>query len=157
MSFLKVTPPPLIFGMGFLAGLLIHVYFAPALLPTDLSFWLGWLSIAVSVVFVLPVLLQFRHAKTPFDVRKTPKTLITTGLYGCSRNPAYVSLSMLYLGGGVLLNSFAILAFFVPCFLIVHRVIVPTEESRLETEFGDEYRTFKEICPQVDLKRRLIG
>lgn len=143
MNFLKVTPPPIIYGVSFLIGGLLHLLYAPMLpFHTELVI-AGWLFVGMSFVLIFPILSQFRRAKTTFDVRKKPKTLIITGFYKYSRNPTYLSLSMLYFGGALLLGSTMILALLTPCILIVDRLIIPNEELNLEAGFGDEFRAYK--------------
>ena len=58
--------------------------------------------VIVSVLIMAPVLVRFRQSATPFDVRKAASTLITDGPYRFSRNPTYLSLTMLYLGIGLI-------------------------------------------------------
>ena len=143
MSFLKVTPPPIIYGASFLLGGLLHLLYAPLLPFRAASLIVGWLLVGFSFVLIFPVLSQFRRAKTTFDVRKKPQTLISSGFYKYSRNPTYLSLSMLYLGGALLLGSAMILILLMPCILIIDRLVIPNEELNLEAEFSDEFRAYK--------------
>ncbi len=53
-----------------------------------------------NVLIMPPVLRRFRRAGTPFfDFRKAASVLITDGPYGFSRNPSYVSLTLVFLAG----------------------------------------------------------
>ena len=89
------------------------------------------------------VLRRFRRAGTPFDVRKTASVLITDGPYRFSRNPSYVSLTLLYLGIGTLLNNGWILILVAPVFLVMDLWVVRREERQLETKFGEDYLRYK--------------
>ena len=140
---LKITPPPIIFMVGFLVGWLGHLFFAPPILPKSLSFVLGWLLVVFSFLIIFPVLRQFHQAKTPFNVRQQPNQLVTSGLFRYSRNPSYLSLVMLYVGVAVLMNSFTIMLLFIPCFLLVDRLVIPHEELNLEAKFGSQYKEYK--------------
>lgn len=143
MNFLKVTPPPIIYGACFLIGTLLHFVYAPQLPFRTASVIGGWLLVGLSFVLIFPVLLQFKRAKTTFDVRKKPQSLIIAGFYKYSRNPTYLSLSMLYLGAALLIGSVMILLLLIPCVLIIDRLVIPNEESNLEAEFGDAFRSYK--------------
>jgi len=86
-----------------------------------------------------PVLRRFRRAGTRFDPRKAASVLITDGPYRFSRNPSYVSLTLLYLGVGIILNNGWILLLVVPVLLIMNLWVVRKEERHLETKFGVDY------------------
>ena len=90
------------------------------------------------------VLRRFRRAGTPFfNLRKPASALITEGPYRFSRNPSYVSLTLLYLGIGTLLNNGWILLLVVPVLLVMDLWVVRKEERHLETKFGEDYLRYK--------------
>jgi protein-S-isoprenylcysteine O-methyltransferase Ste14 len=99
--------------------------------------------IIVSVLMMPPVLIRFRRAATPFDPRKAASSLITDGPYRFSRNPAYVSLAMLYLGIGILLNNGWVLILVIPVFFVMDLWVVCREERHLEAKFGEQYLHYK--------------
>ena len=96
-----------------------------------------------SILIVPPVLVRFRRAGTTLDVRKAASALITDGPYRFSRNPLYVSLTMLYVGLGVVLNSVSILLLAVPVLFIMDRWVIRREEEHLEEKFGNRYLHYK--------------
>jgi protein-S-isoprenylcysteine O-methyltransferase Ste14 len=103
----------------------------------------GSFLVIVSIVIMPPVLLRFRRANTTFDVRKAASTLITDGPYRFSRNPAYLSLTLVYLGIGILLDNGWVLFLVVPVFVLIHRWVVPNEERHLAAKFGEQYLRYK--------------
>ena len=90
-----------------------------------------------------PVLVRFRRSGTTIDVRKPATALITEGPYRFSRNPIYVSLTLLYLGIGTLLNNAWILILVAPVFLVMNMWVVSREERHLEATFGEEFLRYK--------------
>ncbi|MCH7490605.1 MAG: hypothetical protein IID05_07905 [Gemmatimonadetes bacterium] len=62
-----------------------------------------------------------------FDFRKA-SVLITDGPYRFSRNPSYVSLTLLYLGVGIIPNSCWIWFLVVPVLLVMGLWVVRKEE-----------------------------
>jgi len=104
-----VIPPPLIYISALLIGIGLNYLWSTSLLPSFWAFATGAVLIVVSILIMPPVLLRFRRAGTTFDVHKAASTLITDGPYRFSRNPTYVSLTLLYVGLGVIFNNVWIL------------------------------------------------
>ncbi len=67
----------------------------------------------------------------------------TEGPYRFSRNPAYVALTLWYLGIGFLLNNAWVLVLVIPVLVVMNRYVVPGEERRLEATFREQYRRYK--------------
>lgn len=77
-------------------------------------------------------------------ISKVDKTnIITKGIYGLSRNPAFVGFDLVYIG--ILLIYFNWLLFFMSLFAIImlHLQILQ-EEAFLPTMFGQEYIDYKD-------------
>jgi len=138
-----VIPPPLIYIFALLIGIGLNYLWPTSLLPSFWAFAAGAVLIVVSILIMPPVLLRFRRAGTTFDVRKVASTLITDGPYRFSRNPTYVSLTLLYVGLGGIFNNVWILIFVVPLFLVIDLWIVRREETHLEEKFGEAYLRYK--------------
>ena len=98
--------------------------------------------IALSFVLVALVLREFIQAKTSFSSHSPSSALITSGAFQYSRNPAYVSLSMLYFGIGIVVDSLWVLALGVVAVLITHYAVIKREETYLKRKFGDEYQAY---------------
>jgi protein-S-isoprenylcysteine O-methyltransferase Ste14 len=97
----------------------------------------------IASILIMPfVLMRFRRAATPFDVRKAASSLITDGPYRFSRNPTYVSLTLL-LGIGILINSGWVLMLVIPVFLVMDLWVVRREERHREAKFGEQYLRYK--------------
>ena len=76
-------------------------------------------------------------------VHQGTSALITDGPYRFSRNPSYVSLTLLYVGLGIILNNAWALLLVIPVLLVMHFGVVLREERHLEAVFGDEYVRYK--------------
>ena len=126
-----------------LTGIVLNSLWAMSLLPGSWRYILGSLLIGVSGLLITPVLRRFRRAGTTFDVRKAASVLITDGPYRFSRNPSYVSLTLLYLGVGIILNNGWIWLLVVPVLLVMDLRVVRKEERHLETTFGEDYLRYK--------------
>ena len=135
-------PPPLFYGCALLIGLGLDWLWPYPVLPDLAQYWVGGVVIALSGVLLAVVLREFFRAKTSFSTRSSSSALITSGPFRYSRNPAYVSLSMLYFGFGIVNDSVWILGLGVVAVLITHYAVILCEEAYLERKFGDEYRTY---------------
>ncbi len=136
-------PPPVIYMAALLIGLGLNYLSPIPLLSNGWSYIIGGVFIVVNIMIMPSVLFRFRRAGTTFDVRKAASVLITKGPYRFSRNPSYVSLTLVYLGIGFCLNNGWILLLVVPVVLIMDLWVVRREERHLEEKFGEEYLRYK--------------
>ena len=135
--------PPVVYLLALLAGVGLHLLWPIRLPPGWWGVVAGILVIALGTAIMPPVVSRFRRAGTAFDPHKPASALITDGPYRFSRNPAYVALTLWYLGIGLLLNNgWALLLTIVPVF-IMDRWAIPCEERHLEEKFGREYIQYK--------------
>jgi protein-S-isoprenylcysteine O-methyltransferase Ste14 len=74
---------------------------------------------------------------------RTPGKLVVDGPFRFSRNPLYVSLTLMYIGISVAVNTFWPLPLLVFAVAIVDRRTILREERLLEKTFGEEYRRYK--------------
>lgn len=98
------------------------------------------------IAFGLGLIVWAIHEVGRQDV-EAPRTLVTTGPFGVTRNPMYVGWSFLYLGSAVLLNSLWLLLE-LPFVLFVTHKIVRSEEDSLERTFGTAFRTYRRKVPR---------
>ncbi|WP_433163137.1 methyltransferase family protein [Kribbella sp. CA-247076] len=70
-----------------------------------------------------------------------PDTLVTTGVYGVSRNPMYVGTTLLHLGIGLTTRSGWILATLPLTSAAIHHGVL-AEERRLSEQFPEEFRQY---------------
>lgn len=139
-----VVLPPLIYLGALLAGLL-----ADWLLPAGIAAGSSLRAVAGAVAVVLGILgsVRFARAFAEAGQERNPRTptpsIVSDGLYARSRNPAYVSMTLLYLGIALLLDNLWMLLFLVPVLVLMHYGVILREEQYLEDKFGDEYRAYK--------------
>jgi protein-S-isoprenylcysteine O-methyltransferase Ste14 len=135
--------PPVVYLLALLVGIGLNFLWPIRLLPGWWGVAAGILVIALGATIMPPVVSRFRRAGTAFDPHKPASALITDGPYRFSRNPAYVALTLWYLGIGLILNNaWALLLTIVPV-LIMDRWAIPREERHLEAKFGQEYIQYK--------------
>lgn len=94
------------------------------------------------------VYMKIRGDGNPVDafghaIAQRTSRLMTTGPYRICRNPMLLGACIYYAGVLIFLHSWQAAAIFA-AFFAVSMIQVRTEEERLERDFGDEYRRYKE-------------
>jgi protein-S-isoprenylcysteine O-methyltransferase Ste14 len=137
------VPPPLYYLAGFLSAYAINIYYPIPMFGHPLSVILALLFLLPSAVIGLCSLLEFRHAKTNLRPYKPSSFLVVIGPYRISRNPMYLSLTLLYIGLGLMLRIAWTFIFLPAVIFIMYVCVIRQEESYLESRFGEEYRSYK--------------
>jgi protein-S-isoprenylcysteine O-methyltransferase Ste14 len=138
-----IAPPPLIYGVPLLAGLLLDRWFPWPLVPERLTLPLGLVFVVLGFI-ALPAILAFRHARTHPEPWKPTKALVTVGPYRYSRNPMYVGMTLLYLGTTIWQNTLWPLVALPAVVAVIHVGVIQREERYLERLFGDDYRAYRD-------------
>lgn len=139
-----VALPPLIYGTALGLGLLIHFIFPIQFLPGKIATWLGILLILISIPIAGSAFRALGRSETTFDTRKSTTAIVTDGAFRYSRNPMYLSMTLLYLGITSLVNSLWVLLLVLPLLVMIQRGVIEREERYLERKFGEEYLRYKE-------------
>ena len=136
-------PPPFIYLIGLLLGIGVNRLIPLPFLPGHLVWLVGGAFIVAWLAVMIPAVTSFGRAKTPINPTKPVTALVTTGIFGITRNPMYVSLALLYLGIACITNSLWAIIFLIPVLMIVRVAVIAREERYLDSKFGDEYRRYK--------------
>ncbi|MCZ6640750.1 MAG: isoprenylcysteine carboxylmethyltransferase family protein [Gammaproteobacteria bacterium] len=140
---LQRTPPPLYFLAALIIGVGANILFPLRIGSQDWLVYSGWGMIVAGILVMPSVLLSFRGASTPFDVRRDPTALLVTGPYRLSRNPSYLALLISYMGIGIVLGNAWMLLTGILAIVLVDVFVVRNEERQLEVVFGDTYLAYK--------------
>ena len=109
---------------------------------------LGLPVLLASFALVAFAVSEIRRARTSFDVRKPTTAIATTGVFGFTRNPVYLPMTLLVLGLGFVLNSPWSLLLTIPTGSALCLTAIRPEELYLEAKFGDAYRTYRGEVPR---------
>ncbi len=140
-----VAPPPLVYAVPLLAGLLLHHFRPLAALPPGLARVL-WPPLVLLGFIGLPAVIAFRRAGTHPQPWRPTTALVITGPYRITRNPMYVGFTFLYLGITLWVNALWPLLALPIVLVIMRRGVIAREEVYLERCFGDVYRAY---CSRV--------
>ncbi|HEY1265669.1 MAG TPA: isoprenylcysteine carboxylmethyltransferase family protein [Candidatus Binatia bacterium] len=136
-----VAPPPLIYGGALLIALLLH-WLAP--LPIfGRTFWPGLALVVFGVALAVWGRNTLVAAGTNVNPYRPSTAIVASGPYRFSRNPLYVSLTLLYVGLTLVFNTWWGFILLLPVLIVMHFGVIAREERYLENKFGETYRNYR--------------
>ncbi|WP_411675403.1 methyltransferase family protein [Dulcicalothrix desertica] len=123
--------------------MLLHFTWSVRFVPPAVSVPLGCITVLIAIALFLWAVREFRIANTPVPGNRPTTAIVRTGLYRCSRNPIYLSFSLLQLGIAYWVNSLWLLITLIPAVALMSFVVIPREEQYLETLFPLDYLSYK--------------
>lgn len=94
----------------------------------------------VSIVYLLGI---FKKEETAILPDGDPEVLLTQGPYKYSRNPIYISMTIILIGSAMLYNSLSVFIIPILFMIIVKKIWIDYEESKLKKIFGQEYLNYQ--------------
>ncbi len=141
-----IAPPPLIYAVPLIMGLILHVLFPVRLfrfLPRLVRAIAGGSLIGFALTFVTLAFREMRRAHTNVNPTQPATALVVEGPFMLTRNPLYLSLTLLYTGITILVNTLWAMLL-LPVILVVMRWgVIDREERYLERKFGEQYLRYK--------------
>jgi protein-S-isoprenylcysteine O-methyltransferase Ste14 len=137
------VPPPLIYLLPLLLGLILDRRAHVSFLPRGVARVLGWPLVGGGMALAVWFARTMREADTTMHINKPVSTLVQDGPFRYSRNPGYLSLTMLYAGIAVLRNTLWAILLLPLVLYVVQREVIEREERYLERTFGEEYLDYK--------------
>lgn len=119
----------------------------PALdLNLPLFEYAGSVLIAAGVILLILALIAFARARTTVNPVEPEhaNTLVTTGLYQISRNPMYLAMALILLGGALRLGNIG--AFIAPALFVWSITLfqIKPEERALQSIFGEGFTVYRQ-------------
>lgn len=138
-----IAPPPLIYAAGLAGGLLFHAALPLHVPSSTFAAVLGLCLIGTGVLLAAAGFRAMSRVGTHVDPFKPTTALATDGPFRFTRNPLYLSLTLLY-GGIALFANLPWAILFLPIvLLIMRRGVINREERYLEQKFGEAYLRYK--------------
>lgn len=138
----RIGRPPLIFVSFLVFGAVLQFASPYPVLSDWLRAVLALPAIVSGMALLASASRSFRTAGTGSRVHWPARVLVTAGPYRYSRNPMYLSMSLIYLGLAFAMNSLWALLLMVPLHLLLHVDVIQAEEASLEARFGEAYRRY---------------
>lgn len=139
---MKAQPPVCLLGA---LGLMLGFHFLAPLTRQPLGGWrfIGLLPLGTGLAINLLADAALRQAGTTVKPGVKPQALLTSGVYGLSRNPMYFGFLLVLLGVAVFLGS-ATPFIAVPAFAVfLHVRFIREEERVLEETFGARWIEYR--------------
>ena len=137
------VPPPLIYLLALLLGLLLDRRAHAPFLPRRVARSLGWPLVGGGMALAAWFVRTMRDADTTIRIDKSVSSLVQDGPFRYSRNPGYVALTMIYAGIAVLRNALWAILLLPLVVYVIQREVIEREERYLERTFGEEYVNYK--------------
>jgi protein-S-isoprenylcysteine O-methyltransferase Ste14 len=138
-----IAPPPLIYAGALAVGLLANRLYSIPFLPRGLPRALGWPLILCGLGIGTLGFREMKRAGTNVDPREPTTSIVTEGPYRFTRNPLYLSMTLIYGGITALANALPSFLLLPAVLAVMRRGVIEREERYLERKFGDEYLDYK--------------
>ena len=138
-----IAPPPLLYGLAFLVGAVLHSLFPTPIVAPNVAAGIGLTLLCIGAVLAVWSRRTMEGASTNVNPSLPATTLVIIGPFQFSRNPMYLARTLLYLGLGFLANALSVVLALVPLLVVIHHGVIKREERYLEAKFGDAYRQYR--------------
>jgi protein-S-isoprenylcysteine O-methyltransferase Ste14 len=138
-----IAPPPLIFAIPLIAGIIVGRAYPFQVMPRPLALAIGGVLAVLAIALNIWAVPRFSQAGTSMMPYKPTTAIISSGPFAITRNPVYLAMTLLYLGITLLVNTVWPLVLLPFVLFAMQRGVIEREERYLERKFGDEYTTYK--------------
>ncbi len=138
-----IAPPPVIFLVAILFGVAIDYYLPTTVAPAVISIPVATGLIIAGMAVATWAFVEFHRSHTAVDPYKSTTAIVSSGPYGFSRNPMYLSLCLIHIAIGLYLGNLWVLAMLVPALAVIRFGVIAREERYLQQKFGNDYLRYK--------------
>ena len=141
---LAMITPPAQYALTFLAGLGLGrlMPWEPAWMTIAGVHWAGWALTVAGFLLALAAAGRFVVRRTTLNPAGQPAHLIVKGAHAWSRNPMYLSLTIINAGIALAMGKAWSLVFVVLPWAAMNWIVIPFEEARLRKAFGHDYADY---------------
>ena len=138
-----VVLPPLLYGSALVVVVVLRWFWPMPIVERSLVLSSGLALIVLAVAIAIWGRRTMHAAGTNINPLRPTTAVVTHGPFRFSRNPLYLSLTLLYLGITLTINTWWGIVVLIPLLIIMHRGVVLREERYLEQKFGETYRQYR--------------
>jgi protein-S-isoprenylcysteine O-methyltransferase Ste14 len=135
--------PPAIPVVALVASFLIGLLLPLPLHRPHWAMWPGLVLLVAPVLFAFWATRVFRRHGTPVNPLGKVTGVVDDGPFAVTRNPMYLSLMVVYVGGALLFDLAWAWVLLVPVFLALHLGVILPEERYLAATFGEPYLRYR--------------
>lgn len=138
-----IAPPPLIYLAVLGVGFKLNKRIGRGSLPSGVRLPAGTAALVAGGWLMRAFVQAFARAGTPLDPYRPSAAIVTDGPYRLTRNPAYLGMTLAYLGISLLSDSPWALVPLPLAVAVTDRGVIAREERYLERKFGEPYLDYK--------------
>jgi protein-S-isoprenylcysteine O-methyltransferase Ste14 len=140
---LGIVRPPLVYLAAMLLGGGLHAARPVRILAGPGGALLGGALMLAAIALFVSAVRALRAAGTPVPGSRPTTAIVRTGPYRWSRNPIYLSFSLLQAGIALWVDSAWLLATLVAAVALMAGVVIPREERYLAARFPADYPPYR--------------
>lgn len=141
---MKWLLPPVLLILCAGAMAILHSQVPVARLYESPVRWLGVLPLLAGIFLLANARRKFTHADANIMTFGEPRNMVTSGIYGYTRNPMYLGMVLLLAGIAAFLGTvspwFCVIVFWIVC----ATWYIPAEEANMKDSFGHQYEEYKQ-------------
>jgi len=137
------TSVAVIYLAGLVGGAAINFVIPLLVLPGIWVRLVGLVPLVLGACLFAWARATFRRQGTALMPWKPSSELVRDGPFGFSRNPIYLSFSLIYLAAALIFDSVYILVMLVVAVVLFDRTQIPREERYLQERFGGEFSEYR--------------
>jgi protein-S-isoprenylcysteine O-methyltransferase Ste14 len=143
---MKVLDAPLIWLAGFVLLAWLQIRLLPLPLPfaAELGHDIGAFMVIGGLFFVIVAVRHMRRHRTTVLPRSDASELVTTGIFGKSRNPIYLGFVLILAGVSLWIGSILGLILVPVLVIVLSRRFIEGEEAHLRSVFGEAFERYAE-------------
>ena len=140
-----IVLPPLPYVLTAVLGILLQLFLEPLRFfpETWIGHAAGWPLVVAATLLVIWARQTMSRAGESPNVNKPTGTIVSTGPYALTRNPMYLSMTLLYGGIAFIVNTAWPIIFLPAVLFVIHYGVINREERYLERKFGDGYARYR--------------
>lgn len=144
-----IVLPPLPYVLTVVLGILFQLFLEPLRLfpETWIGHALGWPMVVAAMLLIIWARQTMSRAGESPNVYKPTGAIVSTGTYAFTRNPMYLSMTLLYVGIAVIVNTAWPLLLLPAVLMLIQYGVIKREERYLQDKFGPEYQRYRtRVC-----------
>lgn len=132
----------LMFGLGILLEWLFPIVFLAPVYESKFQTGFSAIITLIGVAIAILGLLELRKNDANVDPHKPSTLIVSSGIFGLTRNPIYVGMIFCFFGVNMFWNLEWGVLLTVVVFLVLHYGVIKREEVYLEKKFGEPYTDY---------------
>jgi protein-S-isoprenylcysteine O-methyltransferase Ste14 len=136
-------PPPLIFVGGLIVGLSMSAWIPTSYIGSLTAHTVGGILMVMGALLAASAVRIFVKTGTNLRPDRPSNALAIVGPYRFTRNPMYLSLTIIYVGVAVFMQSLWSVLLLPLLLFFIQRKIISREEAYLDRRFGADYTRYR--------------